>query len=89
MLGGNSFWSLVGLKKGFKKVGDHWHTGSGMSEDFPIPTSNKVAHVYNLIKLLGLHMCLYLILDFSDLCQTAHFLLSVGYYSETWVSETQ
>ena len=47
-------------------------------------------HVYiNLIELLGLHMCLYLILDLSDLCQTAHFLLSVGYYCETWVSETQ
>ena len=45
-------------------------------------------HVYNLIELLGLHMCLYLILDLSDLCQTAHFLLSVGYYCETWVSET-
>ena len=45
--------------------------------------------VYNLIELLGLHMCLYLMLDLSDLCQAAHFLLSAGYYCQMWVSETQ
>ena len=51
--------------------------------------TGSTAHIYNLIELLGSHMCLYLILDLSDLCQIAHFVLSVGYYCEMWVSETQ